>query len=96
MSYSVLPAGELSWTSADGGLRAGLAEGARLQRVRPGQSVAGAGDELYVVLEGEGWIRVGDASFALPRLSSVRVTGDEERAIFNDGEQETLWLVLTG
>ena len=96
MSYSLLPAGELSWVAVDGLLQASLSGGARLQRVRPGQSAAGSGDELYVVLEGEGWIRIGEESYTLPRLSSVRVAGDEERAIFNGGEEETLWLVLTG
>jgi hypothetical protein len=95
VSYSVLPAGELSWTSTEGLLHAQLAPGARLQRLRPGQRVAGSGEELYVVLEGDGWIQVGEAAFELPRLSSVRVSADEEREIFNDGDEEALWLVLS-
>lgn len=94
MSYSVLPAGELTWTSEEGRLQARLAPGARLQRLRPGQAVAGTGDELYIVLEGDGWIRVGEEAFELPRLSSVRVSAEEEREIFNDGDEEALWLVL--
>ena len=43
------------------------------------------------MLEGEGSIRIG-ASVRLPRLSSVLVSPDELRQIFNDGDA-TLWLV---
>jgi mannose-6-phosphate isomerase-like protein (cupin superfamily) len=75
-------------------LSAALGAGARLVRVRPAQAVGGAGDELYVVIEGEGWIRVGGESFALPRLSAVAVSADEDRELFNEGEEETLWLIV--
>jgi|SRR3954454_16121012 hypothetical protein len=91
MSYSVLPAGELMWRG--GPLSAELPGDARLWRVRPGQVVAPEAG-LYVVLEGEGWVRIGAASFNLPRLSAVSVSADEERELFNDGEEETLWLTV--
>ncbi len=96
MTYSILPAGEAPWRQSGQALSAQLGASARFWRLRPGQSVTGAGDEFYVVLEGEGSIRIGSESFTLPRLSSAQVSAGEEREIFNDGEQETLWLVVTG
>ena len=46
------------------------------------------------MLEGEGRIRIGEDSLVLPRLSAVYVEPDSVRQIFNDGEADTLWLVM--
>jgi hypothetical protein len=81
------PAGELLWRGSP--LSAEL-PGARFVRVRPGETFAERG--LFVVLEGEGSIRVGDEAFTLPRLSAV--TASEPAELFNEGEEETLWLIV--
>ena len=107
MSYSVLPAGEAFWRPSNmlGTLNTDLAKqlgaetlGARLWRLRPGEFSTRhrhrETHELYVVLEGEGRMRIGDESFVLPRLSAVLISPDELRQIFNDGEADTLWLVV--
>lgn len=72
--------------------------GARLWRLRPGQASTKHRHrltaELYVVLDGEGRIRIDDDSLVLPRLSAVYVTPDSVRQVFNDGEADVLWLVM--
>ena len=73
MSYSVLPAGEAFWRPSNqmGVLNTDLAKqlgaeglGARFWRLRPGQASTKHRHrltaELYVVLEGEGRIRIGE------------------------------------
>lgn len=107
MSYSVLGAGEAFWRQSNqmGVFNTDLAKqlgvtdfGARLWRLRPGEASTKhrhrLTKELYVVLEGEGRMRVGDDSLLLPRLSAVFVEPDTVRQIFNDGEADTLWLVF--
>ena len=107
MSYSVLPAGEAFWRPSNQMkvLNTDLAKqlgaqtlGARLWRLKPGEASTRhrhfETHELYVVLEGEGRMRIGDESFVLPRLSAVLISPDELRQIFNDGEADTLWLVV--
>ena len=107
MSYSVLPAGEAFWRPSNmlGTLNTDLAKqlgaetlGARLWRLRPGEFSTRhrhfQTHELYLVLEGEGRMRVGEDSLVLPRLSAVLVSPDEPRQLFNDGEHEALWLVV--
>jgi quercetin dioxygenase-like cupin family protein len=106
VSYSVLPAGEAPWRPSrlQGALNVDLAGalgattlGARLWRLRPGQSLPlhrhATTHELYIVVDGEGGIRVGEASFVLPRLSAVLVSPEEWRQIFNDSEADALWLI---
>jgi uncharacterized cupin superfamily protein len=107
VSYSVLPAGEAFWRPSNmlGTLNTDLAKqlgaetlGARLWRLRPGEFSTRhrhrETHELYVVLEGEGRMRIGEESFVLPRLSAVLISPEELRQIFNDGETDTLWLVV--
>lgn len=107
MSYRVLGAGESFWRPSNqmGVLNTDLAKqlgiegfGARLWRLRPGQASTKhrhrLTHELYLVLDGEGRIRVGDDSLVLPRLSAVSVSPDEVRQLFNDGDADTLWLVM--
>jgi uncharacterized cupin superfamily protein len=107
MSYSVLPAGEAFWRESNQMklMNTDLAKqlgaetlGARLWRLRPGESSTRhrhfVTHELYVVLEGEGRIRIGEDSLSLPRLSCVLVPPDTVRQVFNDTDQDALWLVV--
>jgi uncharacterized cupin superfamily protein len=107
VSYSVLPAGEAFWRPSNqmGVLNTDLGRqlgaetlGARFWRLRPGQASTRHRHyktvELYVVLEGTGRIRVDDDLLELPRLSSVLVGPDSVRQVFNDTDQEALWLIF--
>jgi len=73
--------------------------GARLWRLKPGQASTKHGhfdqEELYVVLEGTGRMRVGEEDpLTLEPLSAVLVSPEEVRQVFNDTESEALWLVV--
>jgi uncharacterized cupin superfamily protein len=107
VSYTVLPAGEAFWRPSNqmGVLNTDLARqlgaetlGARFWRLRPGQASTKHRHyvtvELYVVLEGTGRIRVDDDLLELPRMSSLLVQPDSIRQVFNDTEEEVLWLVF--
>lgn len=52
-------------------------------------------EEFYFVLEGTGRIRVGDVSLTVQRYGGVWVQPEIVRQIFNDYEQETLWLIIS-
>ena len=72
--------------------------GARLWRLAPGQASTrhrhAAEEELYVLLEGEGRIRVDDELLTLLPLDSLLVEPRSLRQVFNDTESEALWLVV--
>ena len=72
--------------------------GARFWRLAPGQASTkhrhSEQTELYVVLEGTGRIRIGDEPHSLAPLSSLLVAPDEVRQIFNDTDEDALWLVV--
>ncbi len=72
--------------------------GARLWRLAPGQTVTRhrhfEQEELYVLLEGTGRMRVDGELLTLERLDAVLVEPDTVRQVFNDTEAEALWLVL--
>lgn len=71
--------------------------GARLWRLAPGQTITRhrhkTQEELYVVLEGTGRIRVGDELLTLAPLSALRVGADTVRQVFNDTDADALWLM---
>jgi uncharacterized cupin superfamily protein len=72
--------------------------GLRLWRLAPGQSSTRHRhidtDELYVVLDGTGRMRVdGELLADLAPLSAVLVTAESVRQIFNDTDRDALWLV---
>jgi len=107
MSYSVLGASEAFWRPSNqmGVLNTDLAKqlgatelGARFWRLRPGQASTRhrhrRTTELYVVIEGQGRIRVDGDLLELPRLSALLVTPDSVRQLFNDTDQDVLWLVF--
>lgn len=72
--------------------------GARLWRLRPGEASTKhrhqREEELYVLLEGRGRIRVDEQALELGPLDSLLVEPDSMRQIFNDTEAEALWLVV--
>ena len=107
MTYMVLPAGEAFWRPSNqmGVLNTDLGRqlgadtlGARFWRLRPGQASTKHRHyktvELYVVIEGTGRIRVDDDLLELPRMSSLLVQPGTLRQVFNDTEDDALWLVV--
>lgn len=72
--------------------------GARLWRLRPGQASTRhrhvLQEELYVLLEGTGRIRIEDNDpLSLAPLDCVRVAQRTPRQVFNDTDTDALWLV---
>jgi uncharacterized cupin superfamily protein len=72
--------------------------GARLWRLAPGQASTrhrhAQTEEVYLVLEGTGRIRVDGELLTLSPLSAVRVDPETIRQVFNDSDQEHLWLII--
>jgi quercetin dioxygenase-like cupin family protein len=73
--------------------------GARLWRLEPGQASTrhrhSGEEELYLLLEGTGRIRIGDADpITLNRLDALFVEPRTVRQVFNDTEEDALWLVV--
>lgn len=72
--------------------------GARLWRLAPGQASTKhrhfEQEELYVLLEGEGRVRVDEEVLTLAPLDTLLVRADSTRQLFNDTEGEQLWLVV--
>jgi mannose-6-phosphate isomerase-like protein (cupin superfamily) len=72
--------------------------GARFWRLHPGQASTKHRHfdqhELYVLLEGEGRIRVDDEPITLEPHSAVLVEPDHTRQVFNDTDADALWLVV--
>ena len=107
MAYRVLPADAAFWRPSNqmSVLNTDLAKqlgattvGARLWRLAPGQTSTRHRhvhqDELYVVLEGRGRVRVGDELLTLDALSALYVEADTVRQVFNDTDADALWLVV--
>jgi uncharacterized cupin superfamily protein len=107
MAYRVLPAADAFWRPSNqmGVLNTDLAKqlgaatlGARLWRLGPGQASTrhrhAAQDELYVLLEGRGRVRVEADLLTLDPLSALYVEADTVRQIFNDTGDDALWLVV--
>ena len=72
--------------------------GARLWRLEPGQASTRhrhrEQEEIYILLEGTGRIRIDDELLSLERLDAVVVEAESLRQLFNDGEATQLWLVI--
>ena len=51
-------------------------------------------EEFYFVLEGVGRIRIGDETLTVPRYGGVLVGPKILRQVFNDTENEVLWLIV--
>ena len=107
MAYRVLPAAGAFWRPSNqmGVLNTDLAGqldattlAARLWRLKPSQASTRhrhvRQDELYVLLEGRGRVRVGDDLLTLEPLSALYVEADTVRQVFNDTEVDALWLIV--
>lgn len=105
--YRALPAADAHWRESNqmGVLNTDLARqleareiGARLWRLRPGQASTRhrhrVTEELYVVLEGTGRLRVDDEVLTLDPLSAALVEPEAIRQPFNDTDADQLWLVV--
>lgn len=72
--------------------------GARLWRMPPGSANTLhkhiRAEEFYFVLEGVGRIRVNGKTLTVPRYGGLLVGPAELRQVFNDTDEETLWLVV--
>jgi uncharacterized cupin superfamily protein len=72
--------------------------GARLWRLEPGQASTRhrhfEQEELYVLLEGKGRLRVDGELLTLAPLDAVLVGPESARQVFNDTDAEQLWLVV--
>jgi uncharacterized cupin superfamily protein len=106
VTHRVLHAADAFWRPSNqmGLLNTDLAKqlassalGARLWRLAPGQSSTRhrheAQEELYVVIEGTGRMRVDDELLTLAPLSAVLVAPATVRQVFNDTGEDALWLV---
>jgi uncharacterized cupin superfamily protein len=107
MGFRVLAAAEAYWRPSNQMrvLNTDLAKqlgaqqlGARLWRLRPGQASTKhrhrSQEELYVLLEGKGRVRVGDELLTLDPLSAVAIEPGTVRQLFNDTDADQLWLVV--
>jgi uncharacterized cupin superfamily protein len=105
--YRVLHSSDVFWRPSNqmGVLNTDLAKqlgaeqlGARLWRLEPGQASTRhrhrTTEELYVVLEGTGRLRVADELLTLEPLSAVLVEPHVVRQPFNDTDSDQLWLVV--
>lgn len=105
--HQVLHAGDAFWRpsnqmrveNTDLGRQLGATQlGMRLWRLTPGQASTrhrhSVTEEIYVVLEGIGRIRIGEESLTLSPQSAVRVSPRETRQVFNDTAGDVLWLIV--
>ena len=107
MSYRILDRDDAHWRRSNqmGVLNTDLAKqlgarnlGARLWRLEPGKASTRHRhrfqEELYVLLEGRGRIRIGDELLTLAPGDALLVDPDTVRQPFNDTDAEQLWLVV--
>jgi uncharacterized cupin superfamily protein len=107
VSHRVLPAVEAYWRPSN---QMGVANtdlgkqleattlAARMWRLEPGQASTrhrhAHQDELYVLLEGTGRMRVDEVVLTVDPLTAVHVDSDTVRQLFNDTDAGQLWLVV--
>jgi quercetin dioxygenase-like cupin family protein len=107
MAYRMLSAADAFWRPSNqmGVQNTDLAKqldarsmGARLWRLAPGQASTRhrhfEQEELYVLLEGRGRIRVDDELLTLAPLDVLLVEPESVRQPFNDTDADQLWLVV--
>lgn len=105
--YRLLPAEEAFWRPSNqmGVANTDLAAqleavelGARLWRLSPGQASTrhrhATQTELYLLLEGTGRIRLEDETLTVSPLSALLVEPRTVRQVFNDTDDDALWLVV--
>jgi len=71
---------------------------ARMWRLEPGKASTKhrhfTQEELYVLLAGEGRVRIDDEVLTLAPLDTLLVEPDTPRQLFNDTDADQLWLVV--
>jgi uncharacterized cupin superfamily protein len=92
------PSNQMGVQNTDLGKQLGAERlGMRLWRLAPGQASTRhrhfEQEELYLLLEGTGRVRVDDELLTLAPLDALRVGPDSARQLFNDTEADALWLV---
>jgi quercetin dioxygenase-like cupin family protein len=92
------PSNQMSVANTDLGKQLeASALGARLWRLAPGQASTKhhhrEEEELYVLLEGSGRVRIGEEVLTLEPLDTLLVEPATVRQLFNDTEADQLWLV---
>ncbi|HYG96394.1 MAG TPA: cupin domain-containing protein [Solirubrobacterales bacterium] len=106
MSYRLLTAKDAFWRESNqmkvlntdlGGQLEATSLGARMWRLKPGQASTKHRhfdqEELYVLLEGKGRVRLGDEVLTLEPQDTLLVGPDTVRQLFNDTHADQLWLV---
>jgi quercetin dioxygenase-like cupin family protein len=106
VAFRSLPASDAHWRPSNqmgvantdlGKQLEASALGARLWRLEPGQASTRhrhlGEEELYVLLEGRGRMRVDGELLTLGPLDAVLVEADSVRQLFNDTDSDQLWLV---
>ena len=93
------PSNQMGVQNTDLGKQLGAENlGMRLWRLAPGQASTKhrhfEQEELYVLLEGTGRVRVDDELLTLQPLDALRVGPDSARQVFNDTDADALWLVV--
>lgn len=107
MAYRVLKASDAFWRRSNqmgtpntdlGKQLEASALGARMWRLEPGKASTKhrhfTQEELYVLLEGEGRVRIGEEVLTLAPLDALVVEAETVRQLFNDTEADQLWLVV--
>lgn len=107
MAFRVLRAADAFWRpsnqmrveNTDLGKQLGATQlGSRLWRLAPGQASTRhrhlLTEELYVLLEGEGRVRLGEEVLTMAPLDALLVEPETVRQLFNDTEDDQLWLVF--
>jgi uncharacterized cupin superfamily protein len=107
VAYRLLDAADAFWRPSNqmgventdlGGQLEAKQLGARFWRLRPGQASTRHRhfdqEELYVLLEGRGRIRVDGELLELAPMSALLVEPDTVRQAFNDTDADQLWLVV--
>lgn len=107
MGYRVLKAADAFWRQSNqmktwntdlGGQLEAAELGSRMWRLEPGQASTKhkhfSQEELYVLLEGTGRVRIGEEVLTLAPLDTLLVEPDTVRQLFNDTDADQLWLVV--
>jgi len=107
MAYRLLRADDAFWRRSNqmqtpntdlGKQLEASALGARMWRLEPGKASTKhrhfTQEELYVLLEGEGRVRVDDEVLTLKPLDTLLAEPDTARQLFNDTDADQLWLVV--
>lgn len=53
-------------------------------------------EEFFFVLEGTGRLRIGEKTLTVPKYGGVWVKPELLRQVFNDTDEEVLWLIMGG